>query len=198
MFRKLFTPRAPAARLGVGLVSFLALACLSGIAFAGSGGGVYVPQLGVTLPADKAAAVQHSLPRSGTESSGKAPVPAAAPDRIPAKLLGPDAPVPIAPSILHTTNAWLVSDGNTLVAVYAGSAGDNPANGRLVIIRQNLKAGVQTQDIVDAGATGALTIVGAPLGDAVETSAQLGQLKLRGANGALRRLLLGKDTVQTG
>ena len=37
-----------------------------------------------------------------------------------------------------------MSDGRTLVAVYAGAAGNDPSVGRLVVVRQNLASGAQT------------------------------------------------------
>ena len=195
MMPKTFTPKTRRRKLFVGLLATLTLACLSGLAFAG-GGGVYIPELGVTVPAEKAVAVQHSLPRPAPESTDRAPVPTGQPDHIPAKLLGPDVPVPISPTILRTTNGWLVSNGTTLVAVYAGAAGNDPAQGRFVIVRQNLVAGTQTQDVVDTGNTGALTIVGPPLGSLVETSAQRGPIPFRGARGAAGVLNLATDTVE--
>ena len=194
MYTKSFVPKSRVGRLLVALLTCLAFAFAGGLAFAG-GSGVYIPELGVTVPAEKADAVRHSLPR-GPESPGGASAPVGRPDRIPAKLLGPDVPVPISPSLLQTTNGWLVSDGATLVAVYAGAAGNDPSQGRFVIIRQNLVRGVQTQDVVDAGRTGALTIVDAPAGAAVETSAQHGPIGFHGARGANGVLHLNGDTVQ--
>jgi len=196
MSKKQLMPKNRAGRILVGLVAILALASLSGLALAG-GGDVYIPELGIPVPAEKADAVRHSIPRAGAESSERAPVPTDQPDRIPAKLLGADVPVPISPTILRTTNGWLVSDGATLVAVYAGAAGDDPTQGRLVIVRQNLRAGIQTQDVVNTGNTGALTIDDAPLGAGVETAAQRGAIGLRGAHGAVRMLHLATDRVDT-
>jgi hypothetical protein len=195
MYTRSFVPKSRAGKLVVGVAACLAFAFASGLALAG-GSGVYIPELGVTVPEEKVAAIQHSLPRQGAESTEQAPAPTGSPDRIPAKLLGPEVPVPISPSILRTTNGWLVSDGATLVAVYAGAAGDDPSRGRFVIVRQNLVRGVQTQDVVDAGSTGALEIVGAPLGAAVETSAQRGNIGFRGARGARGVLHLAADTVE--
>jgi hypothetical protein len=114
---------------------------------------------------------------------------------IPARMLGPGVPVPISPSILRERNGWLVSDGRTLVAVYSGAAGNDPSVGRLVIVRQDLVAGRQTVRMLDAGATGALAIVAAPLGSAVETSAQTGSVRLRTAGGRELRLDLGARTL---
>jgi hypothetical protein len=96
-------------------------------------------------------------------------------------LLGSDAPVPVSPSLLRESNGWLVSDGKRLVAVYAGAAGSTPALGRVVVIRQDLVAGRQAVETLDAGPTGALTIV----------SAQKGGLSLRDAGGRLVLLDLG-------
>jgi hypothetical protein len=61
-------------------------------------------------------------------------------------------------------NGWLVSDGRTLVAVYAGQAGNDAANGRFVVVRQNLVFGVESQDVVPAGHTGAVSLTRVPLG----------------------------------
>lgn len=121
--------------------------------------------------------------------------PESAPRPIPARMLGPGVPVPIPPALLRVRNGWLVSDGRTLVAVYAGSAGNHPSVGRLVIVRQDLVAGKQTVSTLEAGRTGALAITAAPLGDSVETSAQTGSLGLRSAGGRALRLDLGTGTV---
>jgi hypothetical protein len=106
--------------------------------------------------------------------------------------------VPVSPSLLRVRNGWLVSDGRTLVAVYAGAAGDDPTVGRLVVIRQDLAAGRQTIRTVDAGATGALTIAAAPLGSSVETSAQTGSVRLRTTGGRVLRLDLSTEQLGGG
>ena len=195
------------ARLIVALFAIAAFACLGGLAFAGgdSSGGkhVFVPELGMTVSSDKAAALQHSLldgaakptnaQAAPAENSGDISPPT---DPIPARLIEPNVPVPISPAIMQTTNGWLVSDGSTLVAVYAGAAGDDRSQGRLAIVRQDFQKGIQTVDIVDAGATGALTIVNPPLGAAIETSAQRSKLTISGAHGARRTLRLTADKVE--
>ncbi len=117
---------------------------------------------------------------------------------IPGRMLGPGVPVPIPPALLRERNGWLVSDGGTLVAVYAGTAGDNPSVGRLVIVRQDLVAGLQTVSTLDAGPTGALATVAAPLGSSVETSEQAGDIRIRAAGGRALRLNLGSGTVVDG
>ena len=53
-------------------------------------------------------------------------------DRLTQQMLGTAAPVPIAPSVLQPRNGWLVSNSKTLVAVYAGAAGNDPSIGRVV------------------------------------------------------------------
>ena len=45
-------------------------------------------------------------------------------------------------ALINPKNAWLVSDGYTLVAVYAGSPGEDPSIGRFAIVRQNAIFGV--------------------------------------------------------
>ena len=91
--------------------------------------------------------------------------------------------------------AAIVSDGKALVAVYAGAAGDDASVGRVVIVRQDLVAGKQTVSTVDAGSTGALEIADAPLGSAVEASAQTGSIRLQAAGGELFTLDLAAGKV---
>jgi hypothetical protein len=173
---------------------------VSGLATAGSSN-VSIPRLGsdVTVPADKAAAMADrmpSAPSDATASAGPAAATAFTPDPIPAKILGSDVPVPVSSSIIAETNGWLVSDGYTLVAVYAGSKGDDPTQGRVVVVRQDLRATTQTVQIVDAGATGPLTVAaGAPTGEAVETAAQTGALMLNTSHGATVQLNLSTNKV---
>jgi hypothetical protein len=169
-------------------------AILVGLA-AGAGGGFALAD-GVDGSTQKAAALNRLASVATTDSStAAAPAPEAVPQPIPGQMLGTDVPVPIAPSILQVRNGWLVSDGTTLVAVYAGTAGNDPSVGRVVIVRQNLVAGKQTVRTIDAGSTGVLTIAVAPLGRAVETSAQTGTLRLRTPAGRLLTLDLGSGTI---
>ena len=166
-----------------------------GLAMAGAGGGValavagspgdrYVEAMHASVPGAKVAPVQHALPGTAPESTVPAPAPAATIAAIPAALMaGGSAPVPVSPGLVRVENGWLVSDGRTLVAVYAGAAGDDARNGRFVIVRQNLVGGTQSQRVLSLAGTGALTIVRAPLGAGVEHSAQSGSLGFRSANG---------------
>jgi len=135
---------------------------------------------------------------SGLAAAGSpsATAPAFAPDPIPAKILGPDVPVPIPSSVITETNGWLVSNGYSLVAVYAGSSGSDSTQGRVVIVRQDLRAGTQAVQIVDAGPTGPLTITpDAPAGAAVETTALTGRLPLSTSRGAKLKLNLAASTI---
>lgn len=171
---------------------------LSALAAAGSSL-VPIPSLGsnVVVPAGKAPALAHRIPAA---SNATAPAPSAmprfTPDPIPAGILGASVPVPISASILTETNGWLVSNGYNLVAVYAGSAGNDPTQGRVVIVRQDLRAGTQNVQIVDAGATGSLAIAAdAPTGAAVETTALTGTLNLATSHGSTIKLDLSTNTV---
>jgi hypothetical protein len=160
-----------------------------------SADGVFIPELGITVPAEKAAAVRHALPRGGSESRLRAPIPGVQPDRIPAHMLSEDVPVPVSPELLVPTSGWLVSDGVNLVAVYAGAAGEDSAVGRFAIVRQNLAIGLQDVKLVDAGKVGAVTITDAPIGAAVETSALTGELTFRTKSGLTGRLHLANDSI---
>ena len=143
----------------------LVAATLAGLAVGAGGGFALAAAVGVSVPSEKAAALDRLVSVATTDSNTvPAEPPDSAPQPIPARMLGSDAPVPIAPSVLKVRNGWLVSDGRTLVAVYAGAAGDDSSVGRLVIVRQDLVAGTQTVRTLDAGPTGALTITAAPLG----------------------------------
>jgi hypothetical protein len=175
----------------------VAVAALVGLA-AGAGGFALADAIGGSVPgpASKVAALDRRASVATTDSNtAPAPAPDPTPRPIPARMLGDDVPVPVAPSVLRVRNGWLVSDGETLVAVYAGAAGDEPSVGRVVIVRQDLAAGKQTVRVLDAGSTGGLTIAAAPLGRAVETSAQTGTLRLRTGGGGLITLDLGSERV---
>jgi hypothetical protein len=172
------------------------LRLLSSLAVLGLGAGLAVAAAGgVPVPAEKSAALGRLASVATTDSNtAPAPVPRFAPDAIPARLLGPEVPVPVSPVLLRARNGWLVSDGERLVAVYAGAAGNDPALGRVVIVRQDLVAGKQRVETVDAGRTGALTIAQAPLGRA---SAQTGEIRLRTAGGRSLLLELGSGRSHT-
>ncbi|HLY86709.1 MAG TPA: hypothetical protein VKO84_09425 [Gaiellaceae bacterium] len=179
----------------------VAAVTVGGLAAAAGGGFALADAIGgpVSSSTQKAAALDRLRSIATTDSNtAQAPVPSSAPHGIRAQMLGGDAPVPIAPSVLQPQNGWLVSDGRTLVAVYAGAAGNEPSIGRVVIVRQDLAAGKQTVRSVDAGRTGALTISAAPLGAEVEASALRASLRLRTPAGRILTLDLGTGKVGGG
>ena len=172
---------------------------LAGLAVAAGGGLAVAAAVGNSVPAKKAEGLARLVSVATTDSNTEQVAPPEwAPEPIPARMLGSDVPVPVAPSLLGVRNGWLVSDGTTLVAVYAGSAGDDSSVGRLVVVRQDLATGRQMVSTIDAGATGALTIAAAPLGSSVETSAQTGSIHLRTAGGRVLHLDLGTGTLGSG
>jgi hypothetical protein len=116
-------------------------------------------------------------------------------DPVPAHILPSDTPIPVSPTLIRVQNAWLVSDGRMLVAVYAGEAGNDASRGRFVVIRQSLVFGNQWEDVVPAGRTGAVRLTQVPLGAAVETSAQRGDLSFTSAGGQDGVLHLATDTA---
>lgn len=171
---------------------------LAGLTAGAGGGFALADAVGGSVPAsaEKAAALARLASVATTDANTElAPVPDSAPHPIPAQMLGTDVPVPIAPSVLRPRNGWLVSTGKKLVAVYAGAAGNDAAVGRVVIVRQDLVTGEQTVRTIDAGRTGALSIVAAPLGAAVETVAQTARLRLRTGGGGLLALDLGNGEI---
>jgi len=118
--------------------------------------------------------------------------------RIPPHILPKGIPPPLHWATINPKNAWLVSDGYTLVAVYAGSPGADPSLGRFAIIRHNLIFGIDYEppDLVDVGNVGALKITRAPRGASRETSAQHGRLHFVSANGTKGVLELTGDHVR--
>jgi hypothetical protein len=104
--------------------------------------------------------------------------------------------VPISPARLRVTNDWLVANGVTLVAVYAGEAGNDATRGSFGIIRQNWVFGYQTETFVDVPGAGAVTITSAPVGRAVVTSAQHADLGFSTKSGARGILHLASDRAE--
>lgn len=119
-------------------------------------------------------------------------------DRVPPHLIPPGTPPPLHWELINPVNAWIVSDGYTLVAVYAGSPGSHPSRGRFAIVRQNLIFGIQIEppDLVDLPKAGALKITGYPQGAAQETTAQRGRLTFASAHGVKGVLDLRADRVR--
>lgn len=116
-------------------------------------------------------------------------------NRKPAGMLPPDAQPPFSPSVIRTTNGWLVSNGRTLVAVYGGEAGNDPSVGVFGILRQDLEFGTETRQIVTVGNVGAVRITQAPFGAGVETSAQHAEIEFSSTAGPTGVLHLATDTT---
>ena len=121
-----------------------------------------------------------------------------APLRLPPHILRHGTTPPIHWAVINPKNGWLVSDGYTLIAVYAGSPGEDPSLGRFVIVHQNLIFGIQylPDDIVNVGRVGAIKITRAPRGRSRETSAQTGRIAFVSTNGTRGVLDLRTDRVR--
>lgn len=119
--------------------------------------------------------------------------------RIPPHILATGVPPPIQEGLIKVTNAWLVSDGYTLVAVYAGCEATDPSIGRFAIIRQNFIFGIQyaPPDFVNVRKAGALKITRSPRGASRETTAQRGRLVFASARGTKGVLELRGDHVRS-
>ena len=112
-------PRRPGARV---------LRLLSSLAVLGLGAGLAVAAAGgVPGPAEKSAALGR-LASVATTDSNTAPAPARPShrDAIPARMLGPDVPVPVSPALLRARNGWLVSDGREAGGRLRGRRGLRP------------------------------------------------------------------------
>jgi hypothetical protein len=172
---------------------------VSAVAFAAGNTAGNTGNSTIPIPSNKLKIIENSDPMfTDPPTAIKTPLPAQLSyqlDPIPAEILPPGTPIPISSEILTVTNAWLVSDGTTLTAVYAGVSGSNPSDGRFAIVRQNATTGIQTVSTVDVAGAGALTIVNPPLGTPVETSAQTGTLSFTSASGQSGTLNLSSDTA---
>lgn len=103
----------------------------------------------------------------------------------PAYFVPPSVPPIPSPSLIRVQNRWQVSDGRSVMDVYAGEEGDDPARGMFFIVRTYLPFGFQDWTAVMVpGRTRAVKITEAPLGKAVETSAQRARLGFSSKSGA--------------
>ena len=193
-----FGAMKPRRRLVLAVAVVVALASTGvGVGLAvSSDDGVYIPELGITVPAGKVQAARNSLiRRTEPESTVVASEPPLVFDRIPAEIRIADSGIPVSPTLVRPTTYWVVSDGKTFTSVIAGSAGENPNVGRIVIVRQKYELGEQTQHRVDVAGSGALRIDNAPTGTAVETTAQTGTIHVRGVSGYGGTLRLQDDSI---
>jgi len=188
-----------------GLVALAAMTVLAGggAALAATqghpAGRTYVPSLGISVPQSKLRALEHSAPRAlDPRMSVQKPVGhlrTTPVNGIAARYLPSMRQGPFPPEILRFTRAWQVSDGRTLVAVYAGVNPAQASAGRIIIFRQNILAGTQSQVLINVAGSGALTITRAPLGVRAERSGETGVLTLRGASGKTYTLHLAASSV---
>ena len=187
---------------GVALAVIGAGSGAAAVASSSGNGTTYIPQLGISVPNSKAVQYEHAVgnycyPAKCASSrilpEPKAPSGPITPAR--ARLINNKSEIPVSPGMLTFTNGWFVNNGKTLVAIYAGAAGNNPSDGRLVILRQNELLGTQTLRIVNVSGAGALTIVSAPLGASVETTAQKAAISFRASTGARGTLNLGNGKL---
>lgn len=172
----------------------------AGIAVAQSdnnGDGTYVPGFGVTLPPEKAKAAEATLPSGEPEGTQTTAPPTGAPDQIEANISSAKgAAIPFSPELIVPSNLWMVSDGKSLVAVYAGAAGDNSADGRLAIMTQSFsEGGGQTIQFIDVPKVGALEITKAPDSGSDETADQTADIGFTDSLGGSGTLHLATDTV---
>jgi hypothetical protein len=148
----------------------------------------FVECYGFTVPAARSRGC-HGLghPRSDEHGSdtGASVVNPESPNLVPAQMLtgGTAQNDPFSGSLLSVTNGWTTGDETTLVDVYAGVVPGEPTDGRLIIFRQVEASASQTLDEVTLPGAGGLRIVRAPLGSAVEASAQRGRIWFKTASG---------------
>lgn len=113
----------------------------------------------------------------------------------PAQFNPPWIPIP-SPALIHIYNRWVVGDGRSITDVYAGETGDNSGGGIFVIYKTIEPFGYQNwHSVFTPGKTGGVTIVKAPLGKKVETSAQRAKLRFVSKQGVRGTLDLDGDTV---
>lgn len=117
-------------------------------------------------------------------------------DRIRPHILSKRVPPSVSGALITVQNGWLVSDGYTLVVVYAGSQANDHHRGLFVVVHQNEIFGVQYEpfDTVSTGKTGTLRIVKTRWGN--DTSAQHGRLAFVSADGTRGVLELLGDRVR--
>jgi hypothetical protein len=162
-------------------------------------GRTYVPSLGISVSQSKLRTFEHSAPRAldprKTVQKAVGHLRTKPVNGIPGRYLPHMRQGPFSPQILQFTRAWQVSNGRTVVAVYAGVNPAQASDGRIIIFRQDILAGTQSQVMINVAGSGALTITKAPLGVRAERSGQTGVLTVRGANGTTYTLHLATNSI---
>jgi hypothetical protein len=169
------------------------------LAATGHGPERYVPALGISVPQAKYRVLQHTVPRFGQPVARQQIRPGHLRTKpiagIPARTFGASAQTPFPAALLSVTGGWMTSNGTRLTGVYAGSNPAAPAEGRVVILRQDILTGTQSEVILNAAGTGALTIARAPAGRGAETSGQKAAITLHTATGGTVTLNLASGTL---
>jgi hypothetical protein len=109
-------------------------------------------------------------------------------DVIAPRFLTDSDPPPVNSDVISIENGMVVSDGYTLVVVYAGNPKNDASIGRLVVIRQNLLFGIaySPPDVIDVGKVGRLKIRTLPKGGARSAQrAEVGFVAKDGTHGVL-------------
>jgi hypothetical protein len=164
-------------------------------------GSVYLPQLGVAIPTAKLPAVAyltHAAGAAGETTAPATPPPPTVVSDVPAGIFTPgtDTMVPVSPAELTVSNGWSAGDGAQLTAVYAGSSPGDPSDGRFVVVRSSPETGTQTVTAVDVpGSNGVTVDASAPAGQAVDGSAQDGNIPFDTGTGLRGDLNLATNTV---
>lgn len=162
-------------------------------------GGTYVPALGISVPHSKLRALEHSAPRAldprMTVQKAVGHLRTKPVNSIPGRYLPKMRQGPFSPGMLKFSRAWQVSNGRTVVAVYAGVNPAQASEGRIIIFRQDVLAGTESQVMINVAGSGALTITKAPLGVKAERSGETGELTLRSANGVTYMLHLAANSI---
>lgn len=178
------------------------LVACGGVVVAGAIAGTNVTRLTVQGTGTNAKTATMVVPPGPAGVTGATSAGALTP-AAPAMLAG-NVPVPVGPSVLSPTNAWIASTRNERVVVYAGSSGQNSSDGRFVIVRQTA-SGTQAVKIVNLPGTGPVSIT-PPLGsttssgatvESLATSAITGSLSFTATSGKSGNLNLSNDTAST-
>jgi hypothetical protein len=178
----------------------IAAGSIGGILLA-SGSHGSMRQSDITVPPKKAAAIRAIQSMGKIDGNPVSSVPAPPPvvaDPIPAELFRNHPLTPFPPSVIDASTSWGVSDGFHYVAVYVGADGGDATQGKVIIVRQNRKTRQQTLLFIEPRATGRLTIIHAPRGASVESSAGTGKLRLASASGHLLTLDLSTNILHEG
>jgi hypothetical protein len=164
--------------------------------------GVFVPELGIRLPKEKARAAARSFPPDATPEPNPSPQHQQGPPGSPHQSIQP-ARISQHPQGFFSTsviwplvNEWSAASHRTYTAVDAGVDAADRSVGVFGIYRQDFVQVTQEENFVKVAGAGALEITQAPLGPKVVGWAQKrGELQFTSKNGITGTLHLKDDTV---